>query len=139
MFTNIINQYKNQQNFTHKITTKFYEANSYLPGYTENSLLINYTSDGVYVSHYYLTTSTNPSEFLFSTGLTYTIIDAETGEILANFYGFNNPDFLPFLDSLIAGGIKFDISDRKYGGSPKQLMHGRYKRLKSGKWRKEAA
>lgn len=136
MLNNIINQYKNYPHFSHKITTIHHAPVCCLPAYDTQTLLINYNLDGVYTSRFYRVTSLNPGEFQFSTGLTYQISNLDTGEIIGEFYGFNNPDFIDFIDRLISNGVRFKITDRKFGGTPTNLYHGRYKMLKSGKWSK---
>lgn len=135
MLNSIINQYHNKPNFFHKITVFAHEAKHSLPAHTTTTLLVNYTENGLYYSRYYWLTSMDPDKFQFSTDLTYTVTNSDTGEILGLFYGFNNPDFLDFLDSLIEKGVKFELHN-KWGEKPTNLLHGRYKRLKSGKWRK---
>lgn len=135
MLNSIINQYHNKPNFSHKITAFSHEANHSLPAHTTTTLLVNYTENGLYYSRYYWLVSLDPDKFQFSTDLTYTVTNSDTGEILGLFYGFGNPDFLDFLDSLIEKGVKFELYN-KWGEKPTNLLHGRYKRLKSGKWRK---
>lgn len=139
MFTNIINQYQNNTNFTHKIKTTEHDPFQCLPAFTTQTLLINYTLGNIFISRYFWVSSLDPDQFLFSTDLTYTIINSETSEILGQFYGFRNPDLIPFVDNLISAGAKFNIINNKFGGTATQLLRGKYKQLKSGKWRKKAA
>jgi len=140
MFSQIINKFQSKPNFNHKIG----EWSTTLPTLPEptpityHTLLINYTEAGCFTSHYYTITSRNPGKFLHSTDLSSTITDSETGEMLGEFYGFNNPDFLRFLDQLIDRGQKFDIWT-KWGTNPTNIMHGEYRRLKSGRWKKRTA
>ena len=135
MLNSIINKYLNKPNFTHQLFTTQHAQFYSLPAHTTTRLLINYTEAGCYHSHIFWVSSLHPGEFQFSTGLTYQIINSETGELLGLFYGFGNTDFNGFLDSLISNGTKFEIHD-KWGETPTNLYHGQYKRLKSGKWRK---
>ena len=135
MLNSIINQYHNKPNFSHKITISPHKANYSLPAYTTTTLLINYTENGIYYSRFYWLNSMDPDKFQFSTDLTYTVTNSDTGEILGLFYGFGNPDFTGFLDFLIEKGAKFELRS-KWGTTPTNLYHGHYKRLKSGKWRK---
>lgn len=135
MLNTIINQYQSKPNFTHQIKTTNHPPFYCLPAHTTQTLLINYTEFGSFVSRYYYTSSLNPNEFQFSTDTPTTITNSETGEILGEIYGFNNPDFLPFIEKLISSGTKFSITT-EYGNTPAQLRHGQYKKLKSGKWKK---
>lgn len=136
MLNTIINQYKNNPNFSYHITTTHHDPFHCLPAYTTQQLLINYQLYGVYTSRYYRLSSLQPGEFQFSTGLTYQFTDLETGEILGEFYGFNNPDFRDFMDLLIAQGRKFEILNLRSHTRATNLYHGKYRQYKSGKWGK---
>jgi len=135
MLNSIINQYQHFPNFTHQITTKTHPRFYSLPAHTTQQLLISYTDGGTFVSRFYLTSSLHPGEFTFHTDLQEKIINSQTGEILGLFYGFNNPAFVGFMDQLIQSGQKFDLI-LKYSGTVTNILHGQYKQLKSGKWKK---
>lgn len=131
-----ISNYQNNPGFSYSSS----ENTTSIRGYTWNRLLLDlqYTKAGVQTYHHFVFQENGKP--LFSTGLELQIIDHLTGEILFEFFGFNNPKIRSVVTELINTRKPVDIFyNDHHPKNPKMLPlkkfgHTSVHQIKSGRW-----
>ena len=136
MLKPILSIYKNKPNLTHTLTDKNFPASGLTEAHTVQTLHLSYTNGNTLVSRIFYVSSSDPEYFMFPPDIQYKFIDLETGELMAQVFGFNNPDFDVYMDRFIENQRKFEVIDMEDNESVTNFQHGRYKRGKTGKWKK---